>query len=163
MTGIKHLLSTAVPLAINNIDTDKIVPVNSISIHNRKGYEKKLFGHWRYHNDGSLNDDFILNNDAYFGKILIAGSNFGGGKYTEQAVWAIHDYGFKAVISSSFNKNFKHKALNNNVLTVEISEDFLETLLHKTTSNPKSLILVDFEKQIVTLKDTNQSEKFEFN
>lgn len=163
MVKFNKILSTAVPLPIENITTNQIIPAQFLKTSTREGLEKKLFKDWRYHNDGSVNDDFILNKDAYFGKILITGNNFGCGKNHKNAIWAIHDYGFRVVISSSFNNNFKYNALNNNILPAQISKGFLQTLLKITTSDPKSLILVDFEEQIVTLKDTNQSEKFEIN
>tara|TARA_B100000508_G_C11417276_1_gene256415 strand:- start:283 stop:876 length:594 start_codon:yes stop_codon:yes gene_type:complete len=163
MTKFKIIKSAAVPLAVENIDTDQIIPARFLKATNREGFGKNLFRDWRFHKDGSLNDDFVLNQDVYFGKILIAGSNFGCGSSREHAAWAIHDYGFKVVISSFFADIFKGNALNNGILPVQISEEFLQILLKTTKTNPKSLILVDLEQQTVTLEETGMSEKFDIN
>ncbi|WP_457617444.1 3-isopropylmalate dehydratase small subunit [Lutibacter sp.] len=163
MEKFTKIISTAVPLPIENIDTDQIIPARFLKATDREGFGKNLFRDWRFHKDNSINDDFILNNDAYFGKILIAGSNFGCGSSREHAAWAIHDYGFKVVVSSFFADIFKGNALNNGILPVQVSEDFLQILLKTTLSNPKSLILIDIEQQTITLEETKQSEKFEIN
>ncbi len=163
MEKFTKIISTAVPLPIENIDTDQIIPARFLKATDREGFGKNLFRDWRFHKDNSINDDFILNNDAYFGKILITGSNFGCGSSREHAAWAIHDYGFKVVVSSFFADIFKGNALNNGILPVQVSEDFLQILLKTTLSNPKSLILIDIEQQTITLEETKQSEKFEIN
>ncbi len=163
MEKFTTLCSTAIPLPIENIDTDQIIPARFLKATNKEGFGKNLFRDWKYHKDGSVNDEFILNNDAYFGKILVAGSNFGCGSSREHAAWAISDYGFKVVVSSFFADIFKGNALNNGILPIQISEDFLQILLKAIKINPKSLILVDLEKQTLTLQESGQYERFEIN
>jgi 3-isopropylmalate/(R)-2-methylmalate dehydratase small subunit len=163
MDKFQQIYSTAVPLPIENIDTDQIIPARFLKATDKQGFGKNLFRDWRYHKDNSLNDDFILNNDAYFGEILIAGSNFGCGSSREHAAWALKDYGFKVVISSFFADIFKGNALNNGLLPVQISESFLQKLLKTVKTNPKSLILVDLTAQKITAQDLGISEKFEID
>lgn len=163
MEKFQQIYSTAVPLPIENIDTDQIIPARFLKATDKQGFGKNLFRDWRYHKDNSLNDDFILNNDAYFGEILIAGSNFGCGSSREHAAWALKDYGFKVVISSFFADIFKGNALNNGLLPVQISESFLQKLLKTVKTNPKSLILVDLTAQKITAQDLGISEKFEID
>ena len=163
MEKFTTLCSTAIPLPIENIDTDQIIPARFLKATNKEGFGENLFRDWKYHKDGSKNHEFILNNDAYFGKILVAGSNFGCGSSREHAAWAIAGYGFKVVVSSFFADIFKGNALNNGILPVQISEEFLQILLKTIKINPKSLILVDLEKQTITLKESGQFETFEIN
>ena len=163
MEKFQQIYSTAVPLPIENIDTDQIIPARFLKATDKQGFGKNLFRDWRYHKDNSINDDFILNNDAYFGEILIAGSNFGCGSSREHAAWAIKDYGFKVVISSFFADIFKGNALNNGLLPVQISESFLQKLLKTVKNNPKSLILIDLKAQKITAQDLGISEKFEID
>jgi len=163
MSKFNKIISTAVPLPVENIDTDQIIPARFLKATNRDGFGKNLFRDWRFHKDGSVNDDFILNNDAYFGKILIAGSNFGCGSSREHAAWAIHDYGFKVVISSFFADIFKGNALNNGILPVQVSEKILQKLLKAVKNDPKTLILVDLENQLISVEETEYFEKFDIN
>lgn len=163
MANFTNILSTAVPLPVENIDTDQIIPARFLKTTGREGFGKNLFRDWRFHKDGLINNDFILNNSAYFGKILIAGNNFGCGSSREHAAWAIIDYGFKVVISSFFADIFKENALNNGILPVQISEEFLQISLKTVKNDPKTSILVDLETQIVILGEIGKSENFEIN
>lgn len=163
MEKFQQIYSTAIPLPIENIDTDQIIPARFLKATDKQGFGKNLFRDWRFHEDGSVNDDFILNNDAYFGEILIAGSNFGCGSSREHAAWALKDYGFKVVVSSFFADIFKGNALNNGLLPVQITESFLQKLLKTVKNNPKSLILVDLAAQKITAQDLGISEKFEID
>ena len=160
MLAITQILSTAVPLPIKNIKAHQIVPKEISLKGERNGIKKNLFRDWRFHKDGSLNDDFILNEDAYFGKILITGNNFGCKNSTDPTVWALYDYGFKAIISSKFSNVFKEKALQNGVLPVKISNKFLQILLATTTAKPKTIISINTKNKTVTLEETGQFEKF---
>ncbi|HEX5169458.1 MAG TPA: 3-isopropylmalate dehydratase small subunit [Cyclobacteriaceae bacterium] len=155
------LKSTAVPLSIENIDTDQIIPARFLKATTRDGFGENLFRDWRYNNDNTPKD-FILNNPVYSGKILVAGKNFGCGSSREHAAWAIADYGFRVVISSFFADIFKNNALNNAVLPVTVSDAFLKKTLDAVEKNPKMLITVDLENQKVTLED-GSSESFEIN
>ena len=163
MEQFKKITSTAIPLPIENIDTDQIIPARFLKATDKKGFGKNLFRDWRYHKDGSLNLDFVLNDGLYTGEILIAGTNFGCGSSREHAAWSIGDYGFKVVISSFFADIFKGNALNNGILPVQVSEEYLQILFKTIQENPHTQILVDLESQKVTLKETEQSETFEIN
>ncbi len=155
------LKSTAVPLSIENIDTDQIIPARFLKATTRDGFGENLFRDWRYNNDNSPKD-FILNDPTYSGKILVAGKNFGCGSSREHAAWAISDFGFRVVISSFFADIFKNNALNNAVLPVTVSDAFLKKTLEAVEKNPKTIITVDLENQKVTLED-GSSESFEIN
>lgn len=155
------LKSTAVPLAIENIDTDQIIPARFLKATTREGFGENLFRDWRFNNDNTPKD-FVLNNPTYSGKILVAGKNFGCGSSREHAAWAIADFGFRVVISSFFADIFKNNALNNAVLPVTVSDAFLKKTLDVVEKNPKTLITVDLENQKVTLED-GSSESFEIN
>ena len=155
------LKSTAVPLSIENIDTDQIIPARFLKATTRDGFGENLFRDWRYNNDNSPKD-FVLNNPIYAGKILVAGKNFGCGSSREHAAWAISDFGFRVVISSFFADIFKNNALNNAVLPVTVSDAFLKRTLEAVEKNPKTMITVDLENQKVTLED-GSSESFEIN
>lgn len=155
------LKSTAVPLSIENIDTDQIIPARFLKATTRDGFGENLFRDWRYNNDNSPKD-FVLNNPIYSGKILVAGKNFGCGSSREHAAWAISDFGFRVVISSFFADIFKNNALNNAVLPVTVSDAFLKKTLEAVEKNPKTIITVDLENQKVTLED-GSSESFEIN
>ncbi|MFL1896652.1 3-isopropylmalate dehydratase small subunit [Aquimarina sp. 2-A2] len=157
------ITSTAIPLPIQNIDTDQIIPARFLKATTREGFGENLFRDWRYEKDGSVNTRFPLNNDNYSGQILVAGDNFGCGSSREHAAWALHDYGFKVVISSFFADIFKGNALNNGVLPVQVSAAFLETLLQAIEQDPNTVIEVDLQHEKVTLKATNASESFEIN
>jgi 3-isopropylmalate/(R)-2-methylmalate dehydratase small subunit len=157
----RKLTSTAVPLPNENVDTDQIIPARFLKATTREGFGENLFRDWRYDSNGNPNADFVLNNDAFNGKILIAGKNFGCGSSREHAAWAIYDYGFRVVISSFFADIFKNNALNNGLLPVVVSDEFLKTLLTTTENNPSTQITVDLENQVVECN--GQKEQFEIN
>jgi len=159
---ITELTSTIVPLPIENIDTDQIIPARFLKATTREGFGENLFRDWRYNSDNTLKSDFILNDPTYSGKILVAGKNFGCGSSREHAAWAIHDFGFQVVISSFFADIFKNNALNNALLPVQVSDDFLKKIFTIVESNPNSRVTVDLPKQTVLLED-GTSESFEIN
>lgn len=155
--------SLAVPLPIENVDTDQIIPARFLKATTREGFGENLFRDWRFDKSGAPKEDFVLNNNTYKGSILVAGKNFGSGSSREHAAWAIHDFGFKVVVSSFFADIFKNNALNNGLLPVQVSESFLLTLLKAIESNPTTLIKVDLEEQLITITDSGVSESFEIN
>lgn len=157
------LQSTAVPLAIENIDTDQIIPARFLKATNREGFGNNVFRDWRYHKDGSKNDSFVLNNGKYAGKILVAGDNFGCGSSREHAAWALADYGFKVIVSSFFADIFKGNALNNGLLPVQVSAAFLKVLLSEITDNPDTVLKVDLVEQSISIEGTNFKEQFEID
>ncbi|WP_185862101.1 3-isopropylmalate dehydratase small subunit [Blattabacterium cuenoti] len=160
MKKFTMLISQAIPLAIENIDTDQIIPARFLKEIKRKECVKNLFIDWRYKKDGSLNENFILNNSNFFGKILLSGKNFGCGSSREHATWAIFDYGFRVIITSFFSDIFKENALNNGLLTVEVSEFFLKKLFNIVETYPKTEIKIDLIHQKVTILKTGEFEKF---
>ncbi|MBX2900232.1 MAG: 3-isopropylmalate dehydratase small subunit [Cyclobacteriaceae bacterium] len=155
------LKSTAVPLPVENIDTDQIIPARFLKATTREGFGDNLFRDWRFDGENNPIKEFALNNAAYSGKILVAGKNFGCGSSREHAAWAIYDYGFRVVVSSFFADIFKNNALNNAVLPVVVSDKFLKSLLEKVQSNPQTEITVDLVKQQIGFDD--KSETFEIN
>lgn len=155
--------SPAVPLPIENVDTDQIIPARFLKATTREGFGENLFRDWRYDKKGLPIEDFVLNNSNYSGSILVAGKNFGSGSSREHAAWAIHDYGFKVVVSSFFADIFKNNALNNGLLPVQVSDAYLALLLEAIAGDAGSIIKVDLEKQTITLKATGQSERFDIN
>ncbi|MFD2936102.1 3-isopropylmalate dehydratase small subunit [Spirosoma flavum] len=163
-----HTLTTkAVPLSIENIDTDQIIPARFLKATTREGFGENLFRDWAYNPDGTKKSDFILNNlDYYTGeysaKILVAGRNFGMGSSREHAAWAIHDFGFKAVVSSFFADIFRNNALNTSVLPVQVSDKFLGTIFNVLAANPDTLITIDLPSQTISL-ETGESEQFDIN
>lgn len=157
------LETTAVPLPIENIDTDQIIPARFLKATTREGFGDNLFRDWRYDKDGNPKADFVLNNPKYSGEVLVAGKNFGSGSSREHAAWAVAGYGFKAVISSFFADIFKNNALNNGVLPVQISEEFLAKLFEAIDANPKVAVKVDLENQTVSVPSLGISEKFDIN
>lgn len=157
---IDRIISTAVPLPLENIDTDQIIPARFLKATDRTGFGKNLFRDWRYNTEGKAQPDFILNNPAYSGKIFIAGKNFGCGSSREHAAWAIKDYGFDVVISSFFADIFRNNALNNFLLPVQVSEDFLQQLIQTTTHDPSAVIDVNIEDQSITILKTGMQQKF---
>ncbi len=163
MEKFTKIISPAVPLPIENIDTDQIIPARFLKATSKNGFGKNLFRDWRFDENNIPKENFILNNSNYSGKILIAGTNFGCGSSREHAAWSIADYGFKVVISSFFADIFKGNALNNGILPIQISENFLQILLKASLINPNSLILIDLKEQTVLLKETGQFEKFEID
>ena len=158
-----QLSSTAVPLPIENVDTDQIIPARFLKATERKGFGDNLFRDWRFNQDNTPKEDFVLNNDTYSGKILVGGKNFGSGSSREHAAWAIYDYGFRCVISSFFADIFKNNCLNIGVLPVQVSEGFLEEIFKAIEANPNTLITVDLESQTVSLEGSNTIESFNIN
>ena len=157
------LESSGVPLEIENVDTDQIIPARFLKATERIDFDKNLFRDWRYNQDNTLKKDFVLNDKRYSGKILIAGKNFGSGSSREHAVWAIYDYGFRCVISSFFADIFKNNCLNIGVLPVQISADFLELIFNSIIKNPTVTLKVNLIEQEVSISDISQIEKFEIN
>ena len=160
MEKFTTLTSTAIPLNIENVDTDQIIPARFLKATDKKGFGDNVFRDWRFHKDGSVNESFIFNNKAYNGSILIAGDNFGCGSSREHAAWAIVGYGFKVVVSSFFADIFKGNALNNGLLPVQVSKEFLEHLLQNVTSNPETLVKVNLEQQTISIEGSDLSETF---
>ncbi|HYG18459.1 MAG TPA: 3-isopropylmalate dehydratase small subunit [Ohtaekwangia sp.] len=156
------LTSQAVPLPIENIDTDQIIPARFLKATTREGFAENLFRDWRYNNDNTPKADFVLNQPTYAGNILVAGKNFGCGSSREHAAWAIADYGFRVVISSFFADIFKNNALNNALLPVQVSDDFLKKIFAAIEKNPATKITVNLAEQKVTLDD-GSSESFDIN
>lgn len=157
------IVSTCVPLPLENVDTDQIIPARFLKATDKKGFGENLFRDWRYNKDGSLKKDFVLNNPKYKGCILVAGKNFGSGSSREHAAWAIAGYGFRVVISSFFADIHKQNELNNFVLPVVVSDDFLKELFEEIEKNPDTLVEVDLPNQKVTNKITGRTETFEIN
>jgi 3-isopropylmalate/(R)-2-methylmalate dehydratase small subunit len=157
------LKSTAVPLPNENVDTDQIIPARFLKATERVGFGDNLFRDWRYDVEGNPKKDFVLNDSTYSGKILVAGRNFGSGSSREHAVWALYDYGFRAVVSSFFADIFKNNCLNIGVLPVTISADFAEKLFSAIASNPETEIEIDLAAQKITLLSTGESESFDIN
>ena len=157
------LNSTAVPLNIDNVDTDQIIPARFLKATERKGFGDNLFRDWRYNSDDSLVDTFPLNNKEYRGKILIAGKNFGCGSSREHAVWAIYDYGFRAVVSSFFADIFKNNCLNIGVLPIQVSESFLAEIFSEVDKNSKSNFEINLENQDFKIVSSGKKEKFEIS
>ncbi len=157
------LTSTAVPLPIENVDTDQIIPARFLKATKREGFGDNLFRDWRYNNDNSPKSDFILNNSIYSGKILIGGKNFGSGSSREHAAWAIYDYGFRCVISSFFADIFKGNCLNIGILPAQVSESFLEKIFAEIEKNPNATFTVDLPAQKVIIDSTGESESFAIN
>ncbi|HNZ85736.1 MAG: 3-isopropylmalate dehydratase small subunit [Paludibacteraceae bacterium] len=163
MEKFKTISSTVVPLPIENVDTDQIIPARFLKATSKLGFGDNLFRDWRYDKNDQPNPDFVLNNPTYSGEILVAGKNFGSGSSREHAAWAIAGYGFKIVISSFFADIFKNNAMNNGVLPVVVSEAFLAEIFSSVENNPKTIITVDLQNQTVTNTATNKSEKFDIN
>jgi 3-isopropylmalate/(R)-2-methylmalate dehydratase small subunit len=163
MEKFTTLNSRAIPLNIENVDTDQIIPARFLKATDRKGFGDNVFRDWRYHKDGSVNADFILNDTKFSGSILVAGDNFGCGSSREHAAWAITDFGFKVVVSSFFADIFKGNALNNGLLPVQVSKKFLSDLLNLIASNPETELEVDLENQTISVKNTDVSEDFEID
>ena len=157
------ITSTCVPLPLENVDTDQIIPARFLKATDKKGFGENLFRDWRYNKDGSLKKDFVLNDPKYGGVILVAGKNFGCGSSREHAAWAIAGYGFRVVISSFFADIHKNNELNNFVLPVVVSDGFLAELFDSINKDPQTEVEVDLPNQTVTNKATGKSEHFEIN
>ena len=157
------LKSTVVPLPTENVDTDQIIPARFLKATEREGFGDNLFRDWRYDVEGNPKKDFVLNDETFSGKILLAGKNFGSGSSREHAVWALYDYGFRCVVSSFFADIFKNNCLNIGVLPVTISPEFADVLFNAIEENPKTEVEVNLDKQTITLLSTGQSESFDIN
>ena len=155
--------STAVSLPIENIDTDQIIPARFLKATKREGFGDNLFRDWRYNNDNTPKQDFVLNNPIYSGKILVGGTNFGSGSSREHAAWAIYDYGFRAVVSSFFADIFKGNAINIGILPVQVSPSFLEKVFTAIEADPKAEIEIDLPAQTITIVASGASESFDIN
>ncbi len=155
--------SPAVPLPVENVDTDQIIPARFLKAVERKGFGDNLFRDWRYNRDGSPKADFPLNDSKYSGKILVAGKNFGSGSSREHAAWAIYDYGFRVVVSSFFADIFKNNSLNNGLLPVVVSPEFLKKIFDAIEKNPQTEFETNLEKQTFTILETGESAEFEIN
>ena len=157
------LNSTAVPLPIENVDTDQIIPARFLKATERKGFGDNLFRDWRFYSDNRPKKDFILNNESFDGKILVAGKNFGSGSSREHAAWAIYDYGFRCVVSSFFADIFRNNCLNIGVLPVQVSDNFLEEIFRTIEENPKSEFKINLPKQQILNLSKNKSENFDIS
>lgn len=163
MEKFTTLNTTYVPLPIENVDTDQIIPARFLKATTKEGFGNNLFADWRYDKDGKPKTDFILNNPEYSGQILVAGKNFGSGSSREHAAWAVVGYGFKAVVSSFFADIFKNNALNNGLLPVVVSPQFLAEVFESIKKDNKATITIDLENQIITDNTTGNSESFDIN
>jgi 3-isopropylmalate/(R)-2-methylmalate dehydratase small subunit len=157
------LRSSAVPMPIENVDTDQIIPARFLKATERTGFGDNLFRDWRYNTDGTPIKDFVLNNPIYSGKILIGGKNFGSGSSREHAAWAIYDYGFRCVVSSFFADIFKNNSLNIGILPVQVSAAFLDKIFTAIEADPKAEVEVDLPAQKITIIATGESESFDIN
>lgn len=157
------LKSTAVPLPIENVDTDQIIPARFLKATKREGFGDNLFRDWRYNNDNSPKEEFILNNPIYSGKILVAGKNFGSGSSREHAAWAIYDYGFRCVVSSFFADIFKGNAINVGILPVQVSPEFLDKIFTAIEKKSDAEFVVDLPAQTITIVATGEQESFHIN
>ena len=157
------LESGCVPLPLENVDTDQIIPARFLSATSREGFGENLFRDWRYDKAGNQKPGFVLNDPTYSGKILVAGKNFGSGSSREHAVWAVYDYGFRAVVSSFFADIFRNNALNNGLLPVIVPEKFLQNLLSMVQKNPETIVRIDVENQLITIPSTGERHSFEIN
>ena len=157
------LTSTAVPLPIENVDTDQIIPARFLKATERKGFGDNLFRDWRYNADNSPKKEFVLNNPIYGGKILIGGKNFGSGSSREHAAWSVYDYGFRCVVSSFFADIFKNNCLNVGVLPVQVSESFAEELFNAIYDDATTELEIDLEQQTITILSTGAKESFDIN
>jgi len=163
MEKFTTLTSTVVPLPIENVDTDQIIPARFLKATSKEGFGDNLFRDWRYDSNNRPHPDFVLNNPLYEGSILVAGKNFGSGSSREHAAWALAGYGFRVVVSSFFADIFKNNALNNGVLPVVVSEAFLQEIFDAVYSDAKSTLSVDLEKQIIRNNAKGREESFSIN
>jgi 3-isopropylmalate/(R)-2-methylmalate dehydratase small subunit len=161
--SIDYIRSSAVPVNIENVDTDQIIPARFLKATTRAGFGENLFRDWRYESDGQMKKDFILNDPRYHGKILVAAKNFGCGSSREHAAWAIKDFGFDVVVSSFFADIFKNNALNNFLLPVTVSDSFLQKIFAAIQKDPETELQVSLEKQTIKLVSTGEEENFEIN
>lgn len=160
---INVITSTCVPLPLENVDTDQIIPARFLKATTREGFGDHLFRDWRYDKDGNPNPDFVLNQDTYKGRILVAGKNFGSGSSREHAAWAVAGYGFRVVVSSFFADIFKNNSMNNGLLPVVVSPGFLAEIFASVQEDPSATLTVDLPNQTLTNNATGKSEPFEIN
>jgi 3-isopropylmalate/(R)-2-methylmalate dehydratase small subunit len=158
-----ELKSSAVPLPIENVDTDQIIPARFLKATKREGFGDNLFRDWRYNADNTPKDDFVLNNPKYSGKILVGGKNFGSGSSREHAAWAIYDYGFRCVVSSFFADIFKNNAINMGILPVQVSPEFLDKIFSVIETDPATELVVSLPDQTITIVSTGEKESFDIN
>jgi len=163
MEKFVKLTSTAYPLDIENVDTDQIIPARFLKATDKQGFGDNVFRDWRFQQDGSANPDFVLNNPIYSGSILVAGDNFGCGSSREHAAWALVGYGFKAIVSSFFADIFKGNSLNNGLLPVQVSKDFLKELMEILKANPETQVSIDLEAQIISVEGSDLKESFDID
>lgn len=163
MEKFQTITSTCIPLPIENVDTDQIIPARFLKATDKEGFGNNLFADWRYDKEGNPKPDFVLNNSTYRGTILVAGKNFGSGSSREHAAWAVAGYGFRAVVSSYFADIFKNNSLNNGLLPVVVTPNFLSELFECIHINPENTITINLEKQTITNNATGNSESFEIN
>lgn len=163
MKKFEKLSSRVVPLPIENIDTDQIIPARFLKATTREGFGNNLFRDWRFDSEDQPKADFVMNDPTYKGKVLVAGKNFGCGSSREHAAWAIQDYGFDVVVSSFFADIFKGNALNNGVLPITVPEDFLEKIFEKVFANPDTELVIDLEAQTISIAGTDDKFTFEIN
>ena len=157
------LESTCIPLPLENIDTDQIIPARFLSLTSREGFGEYLFRDWRFDKSGNKKEDCVFNNPRYSGRVLVSGKNFGSGSSREHAVWAIAGYGFRAVVSSFFADIFRNNCLNNGILPVVVKEDYLQNLLKTIKNDPSVTVRIDLEKQLFTVLPDGESVSFEIN
>jgi 3-isopropylmalate/(R)-2-methylmalate dehydratase small subunit len=157
------LETSCIPMPLENVDTDQIIPARFLSATARAGFGDNLFRDWKYNKQGEKNADFILNKPEYSGKVLVAGKNFGSGSSREHAVWAIYDYGFRAVVSSFFADIFMNNALNNGLLPIVVPEDYLKKLLEMSLKDHSAKVKIDLENQTITIVETGDTVKFNIN
>ncbi|MDO6491608.1 MAG: 3-isopropylmalate dehydratase small subunit [Cellulophaga sp.] len=157
------LKSSIVPLPIENVDTDQIIPARFLKATERVGFGDNLFRDWRYNADNTPKEDFVLNQDKYSGKILVGGKNFGSGSSREHAAWAVYDYGFRCVVSSFFADIFRNNCLNVGVLPVQVSAEFLEKIYAETEKDATAQVEVNLQEQTITIAGTGEKESFDIN
>lgn len=157
MKAFSIVQSRFVPLPMENVDTDQIIPARFLKATTREGFGEQLFRDWRYDSSGNPKQEFVLNNELYDGEILVAGKNFGCGSSREHAAWAIADYGFRAVVSSFFADIFRSNALNNGVLPVQVSDEFLDKIFQ---GGPRSTLTINLQEQFIRFDDTGEKENF---
>jgi|SRR5882672_12632795 len=160
---LTKIISTTIPLHMENVDTDQIIPARFLKATTREGFGLNVFRDWRYDPEGNPKPHFVLNHPNYTGDILLAGHNFGCGSSREHAAWALSDYGFKAVVSSFFADIFKNNALNNSLLPVQVTPDFLKQLFEIVTEDHQTKIVIDIEKQTISVPNKKLSETFDIN
>jgi 3-isopropylmalate/(R)-2-methylmalate dehydratase small subunit len=163
MEKFTTLISKAIPLDIENVDTDQIIPARFLKATDREGFGINVFRDWRYDKNGNINSEFVLNRPEYSGSILVAGDNFGCGSSREHAAWALKGFGLKVIVSSFFADIFKGNALNNGLLPIQVSADFLKVLLSEIKEEPSTELVVNLEAQAISIKNTSFKESFEID